>query len=91
MIEQTLNKAIEIKNRLDKAREIQKNTEEKRNLCAGNTSEVATRSFKLSITNGTNIREIHISSRAAYEALDIDFRNASKVVDIIEIELDQLN
>jgi hypothetical protein len=90
MTEQTLNKAIEIKNNLDNARYIKNNIEEKKSLCTGNFSEVAARKFNLSITDGTAIKYISISSQAAYEALKIDFSNADKIVNTIENELRQL-
>lgn len=91
MTEQTLNAAIKIKNNLDKAREIRSNIKDKRNLCIGNTSEVNARKFELSITDGTNKKSILISSRAAYEALSIEFDNANKIVSVIENELEQLD
>lgn len=91
MTEQTLNEAINIKNNLDKAREIRNNIKEKRNLCTGNASEVNARDFELSITDGANIEAIFISSRAAYEALSIELDNANKIVSVFESELEQLD
>lgn len=90
MKEQTLIEAIKIKNNLDKAREIRGNIKEKRNLCIGNASEVNARNFELKITDGTNIKTILISSRAAYEALSIELDNANKIVNLIENDLEQL-
>lgn len=91
MTEQTLNKAIEIKKRLDDAREIQHNIKEKRSYCIGNASEIAARNFEVCITDGTKIKRIRISSRAAYEALSIELDNANKIVSVIENELEQLD
>lgn len=91
MTERTLKEAIKIKEYLDHAREIKKDIEEKRGLCTGNTSEVNSRRFELSIFDGVNIRKINISSEAAYKALDIDFKNTYAVVGKLETELEQLN
>jgi hypothetical protein len=91
MTEQTLNKAMQIKKNLDSSRAIRNNIEEKKKLCIGNFSEVASRKFELNITDGTSIKSISISSDTAYEALKIEMCNADKVVCMIEKELEQLN
>lgn len=90
MTEQTLNRAIEIKRKLDTARHIKSNIEEKRSLCTGNYSEVAARKFELCITDGAVIKSIAISSNSAYEALTKEFTNNTQIVSVIEDELEQL-
>lgn len=91
MKEKTLNTAIEIKKRLDNAREIMNNIKEKRELTTGNYSEVMVRKFELNIYDGNNIRKIWISSNAAESALDIDLKNSSNTVSLIENELESLD
>lgn len=91
MTEHKLSEAIKIKQNLDSQREIRNNIAEKRSLCTGNTSEVRKRKFELHIKDGMNILKIYISSDAAYEALNIDFKNSCNIVKSFESELEQLN
>jgi hypothetical protein len=90
MNEETLKQGIEIKRRLDTAREVRANIKEKQNLCSGNYSEVTERKFVLDITDRNQIKCISISSSTAYEALKTEWEKSNIKVETLEKELDQL-
>ena len=89
MTEETLKKAIKIKNCIDRLREIKRELENGNELCWGNTSEVSARRFEVQITEGGCYKKtVKVSSQAAKKALDYEI---AKVYESLEKHLNELS
>lgn len=70
MTEETLNRAIDIKKKIDKLRDRKNELVRQQSLCRGNTSEIIARKYQITIVDRDNASSIYISAGAAEKALD---------------------
>ena len=90
MKENDFKKAQPIVNKINVVRAEQRDVREKRDLCRGNTSEVANRKFQISVYDGVNIKSVYIHSRVAESALNEELKIIDAEEQMLLKELEKL-
>ena len=91
MTEETLNKAIAIKNQIETIRTRNSKLEGMASLCYGNTSEVRKRKFTAQIRDNNRLKEVCVSNKSLKFALDMEIADADEALERLLTELDQLH
>lgn len=91
MTEETLNKAIAIKNQMETIRTRKSKLDGMASLCYGNTSEVRARKFTAQISDNNHLKEVCVSNKSLKFALDMEISDADETLDRLLAELDQLH
>lgn len=90
MKEVTLKKALDIKRELDKARERKKELLIHDSLCFGNTSEVISKSFNITITDGNKIKSISVKPGSLRLALQNEIKYIDQIINNYLSDLEEL-
>lgn len=91
MTEETLNKAIAIKNQIETIRTRRSKLAGLANMCCGSTEEVNERTFTAKIRDDNRLKEVHVLNTSLKVALDMEIADADEALDRLLTELDQLN
>lgn len=91
MTERTLEKAIDIKNNIDKLREMKNSLEYHQRLCWGNTTEVHSRTFGAVIHENGSTRSVEVSPESLKMALDNEINQVDRLLKSYLNELYNLN